>query len=53
MDRAKETIVSSSKEKLIRLDDLITEKKVAGRRQLFGVTYTTHDNTKQIGRYYG
>jgi hypothetical protein len=30
-----------SKEKLIRLDDLIPNKKVAGGRQLFGATDTT------------
>ena len=30
-----------SKEKLIRLDDLIPDKKVAGGRQLFGATDTT------------
>ena len=30
-----------SKEKLIRLDDLIPNKKVAGGRQLFGATDAT------------
>jgi hypothetical protein len=32
-----------SKEKLIRLDDLLPDKKVVGGRQLFGATDTTQN----------
>ena len=32
-----------SKEKLIRLDDLLPDKKVVGGRQLFGATGTTQN----------
>jgi hypothetical protein len=32
-----------SKEKLIRLDDLLPDKKVVGGRHLFGVTDITHN----------
>ena len=35
-----------SKEKLIRLDDLIPDKKVAGGRHFFGATDTTRNKTK-------
>jgi hypothetical protein len=33
-----------SKDKLIRLDDLISDEKVVGGRQLFGVTDTTQNH---------
>jgi hypothetical protein len=32
-----------SKDKLIRLDDLIPDEKVVGGRQLFGATHTTQN----------
>ena len=32
-----------SKDKLIRLDDLIPDEKVVGGRQLFGSTHTTQN----------
>jgi hypothetical protein len=35
-----------SKEKLIRLDDLIPDKKVTGGQQLFGATDTTRNKNK-------
>jgi len=34
-----------SKEKLIRLDDLIPQEKVTGGRQLFGTTETNQNQT--------
>jgi hypothetical protein len=36
-----------SKEKLIRLDDLLPDKKVVGGRQLFGVTHVTQHQKKE------
>jgi hypothetical protein len=35
-----------SKDKLIRLDDLLPDKKVVGGRHLFGATGTTHNHRK-------